>query len=514
MTGQVAVVDLFSGPGGLGEGFASLELEDGTRPYDIRISIEKERSAHRTLRLRAFLRKLPSLPAEYVSWLAKGGDEPDWARIAPEAWGAADREARCIELGTSAANALLEERISEIEASGSRHTLLIGGPPCQAYSLAGRSRNAGIVGYDPTRDERNFLYQKYCEVLERLQPSAFVMENVKGILSSSVGGKAVFSGILRDLRGAGPGYVLLPLAAPRAKGDDVSPKDFLIRAEDHGVAQRRHRVIILGLRCDVAAALGASNFPCLEKAKKRVSVAEVISGLPELRSGLSRSDTTEAWNSAFELACERVERGIFACNPAIRAPLQAALRELSRTRPDKPVARASRQIPVQEVSNSELMHWIRRPALEGLSLHNTRGHMPSDLGRYLFAALYGKVLGVSPRAGDFPDILAPDHRNWHSGKFNDRFRVQLQDEPATTVTSHISKDGHYFIHPDPAQCRSLTVREAARLQSFPDDYHFLGNRTEQFVQVGNAVPPFLARQIATALLPVFGADPSRIRQMQ
>jgi DNA (cytosine-5)-methyltransferase 1 len=129
--------------------------------------------------------------------------------------------------------------------------------------------------------------------------------------------------------------------------------------------------------------------------------------------------------------------------------------------------------------------------------------MPSDLARYLFAACYGRIFGVSPKAPDFPEALAPNHRNWESGKFNDRFRVQLADRPSSTITSHIAKDGHYFIHPDPSQCRSLTVREAARLQTFPDNYMFLGNRTEQYVQVGNAVPPFLALQIAKAVLPIF-----------
>ena len=129
--------------------------------------------------------------------------------------------------------------------------------------------------------------------------------------------------------------------------------------------------------------------------------------------------------------------------------------------------------------------------------------MREDLQRYFFAASYAKFNKRSPKLRDFPASLWPAHENAKDKEddipFEDRFRVQIADRPSTTVVSHISKDGHYFIHPDPAQCRSLTVREAARLQTFPDNYHFEGNRTQQFAQVGNAVPPYLAAQIASSI---------------
>ena len=142
--------------------------------------------------------------------------------------------------------------------------------------------------------------------------------------------------------------------------------------------------------------------------------------------------------------------------------------------------------------------------MRGVCNHVAKSHMPSDLARYVFAASFALHTGRSPKLDDFPRALLPDHANVSQSSgggtiFADRFRVQLANEPATTITSHLAKDGHYYIHPDPMQMRSLTVREAARAQTFPDNYFFCGPRTAQYQQVGNAVPPYLALQIAESL---------------
>jgi DNA (cytosine-5)-methyltransferase 1 len=151
--------------------------------------------------------------------------------------------------------------------------------------------------------------------------------------------------------------------------------------------------------------------------------------------------------------------------------------------------------------------WYMDARLGGVCNHETRGHIRADLHRYFFAAVFAREKKRSPLLEDFPKALLPKHANVAAAlketKFNDRFRVQLAGRPSTTVVSHISKDGHYYIHYDPAQCRSLTVREAARLQTFPDNYFFEGERTEQYKQVGNAVPPLLAKQIARVVADLF-----------
>ncbi|MFN3626882.1 MAG: DNA cytosine methyltransferase [Parvibaculum sp.] len=502
MPSTFGIVDLFAGPGGLGEGFASL-VEDGHAPFRIGISVEKEASAHRTLTLRAFLREYRArhgvLPNEFIDFHAGLASEPDWSAVDAEAWQHAIDEARALELGTGAAATAINGAIATLKAKYD-DTILIGGPPCQAYSLVGRVRSRGKVGYVPEEDARHYLFREYIRVLDKLRPAAFVMENVKGMLSSTVESRLVFEMLMEDLSSLGTGhahhYELRAIRVEDGKAslqEAAQPSDFIVRAEAFGVPQRRHRVIIVGIRSDLAGPAADAEIAVSGMAR---TVRDVIETMPALRSGISRGlDDAAAWRG------EVLEAAKLLAGIAKGKEKQAFLTVAERVKENAPPVRAASRLPDgYGTSNDELLQWIERPELRAIAQHETRGHMASDLGRYLFAAVFGAVHGYSPKAADFPLVLSPDHRNWHSGVFNDRFRVQLADEASTTVTSHISKDGHYFIHPDPIQCRSLTVREAARLQTFPDDYLFLGNRTQQYVQVGNAVPPFLARQIAMLVL--------------
>lgn len=505
MPATFGIVDLFAGPGGLGEGFASLDV-GGHAPFRIGISVEKEASAHRTLTLRAFLRahlaQHGKLPQPFIDFHAGLTPEPDWSKVDRAAWQHATAEARCLELGTEPAAAAIDCAIGALRRDFD-DTILIGGPPCQAYSLVGRARAKGKIGYVPEEDERHYLFREYIRVLNRLRPAAFVMENVKGMLSSTVESRLVFEMLMEDLASLGTGqghrYELraIRVADGRASLQEAThPSDFIVRAEEFGVPQRRHRVIIVGIRSDLATRATGKSMPVPAVTR---TVEDVIGVLPQLRSGLSRGrDNPATWRREV-IEAARLLAGIHRGKGA--GPLREAFSSIARRLKDCASApRMSARLPEgYGRSNDELLSWLERSELQSMAQHETRGHMASDLRRYLFAAVFGAVYGYSPKAADFPLPLSPDHRNWHSGVFNDRFRVQLAAEPSTTVTSHISKDGHYFIHYDPMQCRSLTVREVARLQTFPDDYLFLGNRTQQYVQVGNAVPPYLARQIAQLL---------------
>ncbi|MGE4307295.1 MAG: DNA cytosine methyltransferase [Novosphingobium sp.] len=505
-------IDLFAGPGGLAEGFSSVRSKAGARVFPIALSVEKEASAFSTLRLRSFVRQFDKVPKQYHDYISGRISKQEMIDACPAEWRKAEHETAMLELGRPEADLALATRLSELAADGTQDTVVIGGPPCQAYSLVGRARNRGIEGYDPAEDHRHFLYREYIGILRNLRPAAFVMENVKGMASAKVDGANIVDLILADLRAAGgvtDSYTLIPIVAD-ARG--VLP-GFLIRSENFGIPQCRHRVILLGIRKDIADRLPISMIEdaVLQPTEVSTTVADVLEGMPRLRSGLSRGhDSEAAWRVSVAQALRKAaaacrKDGSWLLSVAKRlsiaiSEMEAAAATLPRTgtRPTSP-------------KNNLLADWISDAELDFLPNHESRGHMASDLARYAFAAAFAEVHKRSPKASEFPRDLAPEHQNWDSGKFADRFRVQIWDRPSTTVTSHISKDGHYFIHPDLTQCRSLTVREAARLQTFPDNYFFEGNRTQQFVQVGNAVPPLLARQIALIVARLLGVDVDRSR---
>jgi len=246
------IVDLFAGPGGLGEGFSSF-VRNGHRPFRIGISVEKEASAHRTLTLRAFLRehgaKHGCLPPQFVDFHAGQIAEPDWSAVDADSWRLATEEARCLELGTEAATVAADDAITRLRRDFD-DTILIGGPPCQAYSLVGRARSRGKQGYVPEDDARHYLFREYISVLDRLRPAVFVMENVKGMLSSTVESRLVFEMLMEDLSSLGTGrghlYELKAIRVEDGKAslrEAAKPSDFIVRAEDLGVPQRRHRAV-------------------------------------------------------------------------------------------------------------------------------------------------------------------------------------------------------------------------------------------------------------------------------
>jgi DNA (cytosine-5)-methyltransferase 1 len=538
----IPVIDLFAGPGGLGEGFSSLIDEEHGRYFKIKLSIEKDPSAHETLRFRSFFRQfLPEdAPDEYYNILRtrnwKGRKEliDSLSDAFPEQWSNAENEAWLFELPYPEefdkkgkkkggyTDKEIDERHDEIDTrirralDGENNFLLIGGPPCQAYSLAGRSRNQGLSD----SDHRVHLYKEYLRIIAVHHPAVFVMENVKGLLSAEVEGNKIFDLIKSDLSnpesvypGFGcPEYRIFSfttepesfdiLGNPKYKSDT----DYLIKAEKYGIPQTRHRVILLGVREDLqhpGKYLQEDDILNLES---------VIGQLPPLRSGVNRTfigyhpkekdsqgnpkrlyqnlkDSANKWAEVINSLVNRLrEWGDLPLNGVADGAI-----EFNNNRGGE-FLECQNTLNV----NHRLANWYLDERLNGLVNHESRSHLTQDLMRYMFAGLFVEKNGFFPRLKHYAEHhedLMPDHANAETGKHVDRFRVQLGNRPASTITSHISKDGHYFIHYDPKQCRSLTVREAARIQTFPDNYLFCGSRTSQYQQVGNAVPPYLAKQI-------------------
>jgi len=508
---QIAVVDLFAGPGGLGEGFSSFSND----VFRILVSAEKDTYAHETLQLRAYyrllLRSAEGKMKVYLDY-CNGDRSLPYDESTSHLWKEASEEARQIELGTPEGNDELD-RILADKLDTKRPWVLIGGPPCQAYSLVGRSRNKGNVHYRAEQDPRYVLYREYLRTIQKYRPAVFVMENVKGILSAKIDGKLIFHSILKDLTDPDAafgfestkfGYRIFSLVKDIEfkKGDSpfaINPRDFIIRSEEHGVPQARHRVILLGVREDFLP----SKKLKLEKMKQEVTVEDVIGDLPPLRSYITKTvDSPDAWQSSMLKSAQYLYANTL--DTKLRTKLDAVQKRFSLHK-----NKGGLRVPIEKYqgrTNSKILDaWYTKNRPSVWLNHLARGHMESDLQRYLFASTFAEAHQYSPKgAADFNiEGLRPNHKNWESGDFSDRFRVQLSNKPATTITSHISKDGHYFIHYDPAQCRSLTVREAARLQTFPDNYFFKGERTQQFHQVGNAVPPYLASQIAGIVFNLF-----------
>lgn len=502
----IKIIDLFAGPGGLGEGFSSLLDRDGNAIFEIALSIEKDEYAHRTLRLRSFARKIfhnGRYPRKYLQYISYPSEENFTSLISnyDSEWQEACAEACHGELVVGDSS-LIDHAKQRLEGY-TGPLVLIGGPPCQAYSIVGRSRRA----HDATlaTDEKQTLYKCYLSFIRELKPDVFVMENVKGILSAEYESNHVFDLIKGDMLEAG--YTLHSLV----NREPCSGRDYVIEAERYGIPQARHRVILIGIKkgAEMAAKLGL-----LTEREEHSTVRDAIGSLPILRSGFSKRNKglkDEDWATYVQDAAHKILKTEEGKN------LDDALHAVFDVR-RLPKKSSCGLFPKSvEPEQSVLDKWYRAK-LQGkraLPNHETRSHLALDLDRYLFCSAYAETEGTPARLWHMPDYLIPNHANAQNAKkeknknrlkFTDRFRVQLFDSPSTTITSHISKDGHYYIHPDVKQCRSLTVREAARLQTFPDDYYFEGGRTQQYQQVGNAVPPLLAQQIASVVATAFGID--------
>jgi DNA-cytosine methyltransferase len=386
---RIRYIDLFAGCGGLSEGFEAQGAFSGVA------HVEWEAAPALTLENR--LRK---------KWEYRD----------------ADRRVICADIQDTAAICVGHGLDSLVSAAGSLD-LVIGGPPCQAYSLAGRIRDENGM----RNDYRNFLFESYLAIVARYRPVAVLFENVPGMLSAKPGGVNIRDRIAASFRAVG--YVVQP---------DIS--DCVLNAADYGVPQRRERVIIMGIRSDMknAAELVKSFYQTARNLRlgRTVTVSEAIGHLPRLM------------------------------------PLRTAQRRDGRLQSHE-VGATSVADHVSRFHNVRDQRIFRRLARDLMS------RRPKLLSAERLKKLYTEETGRTSAVH--------------------KYHVLRPDEPSNLIPAHLHKDGLRHIHFDPEQCRSITVREAALLQGFPDDFEFSGSQGANYKMIGNAVPPPFAQALATAL---------------
>lgn len=313
--------------------------------------------------------------------------------------------------------------------------IIIGGPPCQAYSTAGRVRDR--VGME--KDQRNFLFESYVRVLEHYTPKIFVFENVIGLLSAKVKGRLIFPQIL-DLLG---------------KLYDVpsDPNIILLNAANYGVPQTRKRIILIGIRKDL-------NYCKIETIYKQIKKTHYDPDMKEPERGT-------------------LERFV---------DVRGAIGDLPPVSPGQDASTEKYCYPC----DSRFLKAIGKPGVHPLMDHICRKHNKTDIERFQVMIKNHWTFGEMRKH-------RPDLEHDRPRVFDNSYVVQWWNQPSKTILAHIHKDGFQYIHPDYNQARTFTVREAARIQSFPDDFVFKGSRGDKFKQIGNAVPCLLAEAIAKAI---------------
>ena len=404
-------IDLFAGAGGLSEGF----VQAGFTPI---AHIEMNEYAAQTLETRSayyYLKENDRL-SEYYDYLKGHITRADLLNRVPD-------EVLQTVICETMSDSSLPKLFARIDASLivkniSGVDVIIGGPPCQAYSLVGRAQSSHMEK-PMEKDPRNELYKLYVRFLKKYQPRMFVFENVMGITTANGGN--TWKNIQKYLKRVG--YEI--------ECHEQNSQNF-------GVLQNRRRMIIVGWRKN-----SGFSYPGFEEHRANAIVNDLLGDLPELTPGKS-----------------------------------------------------SLNYKSKQMSNYVRENEIRKDD-DVLTLHSSRPNKEQDIEIYKIAIELWNNGHNRLNYNNLPEELKT-HKNRNS--FLDRFKVVEGDQECChTIMAHISKDGHYFIHPDIAQHRSITVREAARIQSFPDDYFFEGPRTAQFVQIGNAVPPLMARRIAMGI---------------